>query len=299
MEPKGKKRALLAYDGSFHSQEAVRYVAGIPAFREMEIVLLHVFQKTPDCYHDLELATPMGSRIREIRAWEIQEERNIEEALDKAKRVLLDAGVPEDRIRLDRRERKKGIARDIAAESTQGYAAVVVGRKGVSRIRDLVMGSVSAKLLERLTYVPLIVVGRESSTERVLLGVDRSEGAMRAASFAAWTLGTTDCGFTLAHVLRGNGPDCLEEVQAHVDEALEEAASRLAKRGVDRVRIATRMISGARSRAAVLVQKADQGEFGTIVVGRRGLSRVKDFFIGRVSNKVMQLVRDQAVWVVS
>ena len=296
---KKRKRILIAYDGSFHARESVRYIAGIPGFRQMEIVLFNVFQKIPDCYYDLEVVTPHAARIREIHAWEAQEEHNMGEALEQAKRILVDAGVPGDHVRIVRRERQKGIARDIAAESRQRYAAVVVGRKGVSRVRDLVMGSVSAKLLERLTYVPLIVVGRASGSDRVLIAVDPSQGAMRAVGFAARTLGTSQCRFTLANVIRGNADGCLDELRDTVNRSFEDAVSRLARAGVDRDRIATRMISGAHSRAAVLVEKAVEGGYGTIIVGRRGLSRVKEFFIGRVSNKVMQLVRDQAVWVVS
>ncbi|MHC4842819.1 MAG: hypothetical protein ACYTEE_03370 [Planctomycetota bacterium] len=34
-------------------------------------------------------------------------------------------------------------------------------------------------------------------------------------------------------------------------------------------------------------------------MGRRGLSRVEDFFMGRVSKKVLQLAKWTAVWVVS
>ena len=294
-----RKKILIAFDGSFHARESVRYIADIPGFRQREIVLFNVFQKIPECYYDLEMATPLASRIKEIHAWEAQEEHNIKEALEQAKQSLLDAGVSEDHVRIVRRERQKGIARDIAAESRQGYAAVVVGRKGVSRVRDLVMGSVSAKLLERLTYVPLIVVGRASSSDRVLIAVDPSEGAMRAVGFAARSLGSSGCRFTLANVIRGNGEGCADELRDTVSRSFEDAVSRLLKAGVDRNRISTRIISGARSRAAVLVQKADQGGFGTIIVGRRGLSRLKEFFIGRVSNKVMQMIRDQAVWVVS
>jgi hypothetical protein len=36
-----------------------------------------------------------------------------------------------------------------------------------------------------------------------------------------------------------------------------------------------------------------------IVVGRRGLSRVEEFFMGRVSDKVLQLAKEMAVWVVT
>jgi len=34
-------------------------------------------------------------------------------------------------------------------------------------------------------------------------------------------------------------------------------------------------------------------------VGRRGLSRIQEFYMGRVGNKVMQMAREMAIWVVS
>jgi nucleotide-binding universal stress UspA family protein len=47
------------------------------------------------------------------------------------------------------------------------------------------------------------------------------------------------------------------------------------------------------------LQTADQGGFDTIVMGRRGLSRVEQFFAGRVSTKVLQLGRTYNVWIVN
>lgn len=294
-----KKRILLAFDGSFHAMESARYIGRIPTFQRMDIVLFHVFTRIPECYYDLEPSTPMASRLREIRAWESQQETEIQEAVEKARRLLIEEGVPESNIQLEMHERQKGIARDLAAEAKKGYAAVIIGRKGVSRIRDLVMGSVSAKLLEKLTFVPLIVVGRNAGARRSLVALDRSENSWRAAEFTARMLGGTDWEVTLASVVRGDVTECIEEARAAMAEVFEKVTDRFVKSGFAREHISTRLISGAQSRAAVLVQKADQGGFGTIVVGRRGLSRVKDFFIGRVSNKVIQLARDQAVWVVS
>jgi nucleotide-binding universal stress UspA family protein len=294
-----KKRILLAFDGSFHAMESARYIGRIPAFQSMDIVLFHVFTKIPECYYDLEASTPMGSRMKEIRAWEAQQETEIQKALEKARHLLIEEGVPEAHIHVNMHERQKGIARDITSESKKGYAAVIVGRKGVSRIRDLVMGSVSAKLLEKLTFVPLIVVGRNAGAPRALVALDRSENSWRASEIAARMLGETDWDLTLASVVRGDITECIEEARSAMADVFERVTDRFVKSGIGRERIATRLISGAQSRAAVIVQKADQGGFGTIVVGRRGLSRVKDFFIGRVSNKVIQLARDQAVWVVS
>jgi hypothetical protein len=46
------------------------------------------------------------------------------------------------------------------------------------------------------------------------------------------------------------------------------------------------------------MEEATKGGYGTIVVGRRGVSKVYEFLMGRVSNKVIQMAKDQAVWVV-
>ena len=69
--------------------------------------------------------------------------------------------------------------------------------------------------------------------------------------------------------------------------------------GIEGDRISTKIVTGVSSRAKAVVEEAKNGGYSTIVVGRRGLSRVEEFFMGRVSKKVMQLAQEMAVWVVS
>lgn len=40
------------------------------------------------------------------------------------------------------------------------------------------------------------------------------------------------------------------------------------------------------------------GGYGTIVLGRRGLSQVEKFTMGSVSSKTLQLAEEMAVWIV-
>ena len=79
----------------------------------------------------------------------------------------------------------------------------------------------------------------------------------------------------------------------------EESLDRFKKAGLELDKVTTKIVTGATSRAKAIVEEAKDGGYGTIVVGRRGLSRVAEFFMGRVSNKVMQLAKEMAVWVVS
>ena len=52
------------------------------------------------------------------------------------------------------------------------------------------------------------------------------------------------------------------------------------------------------SRSGDIIREAREGAYGTIVMGRRGLSKVRDFLMGRVTSKVLNQAEDFAVWIV-
>ena len=102
-----------------------------------------------------------------------------------------------------------------------------------------------------------------------------------------------------AHLLRGRGSVEPEEAEKNVENFFAEAIAYLKKFGLRSDQITTKIITGVASRAKAIVDEARNGEYGTIVVGRRRLSLLQKCYIGRVSNKIMQLAKDRAVWVVN
>jgi nucleotide-binding universal stress UspA family protein len=46
------------------------------------------------------------------------------------------------------------------------------------------------------------------------------------------------------------------------------------------------------------LEEARNNGYGTIVMGRRGISGVQEFFMGSVSSKVLQNATGMAVWIV-
>jgi nucleotide-binding universal stress UspA family protein len=307
-----KDRILLALDGSDRAFETVKYVSKIIPFQKMQSVLFTVYDKIPESFWDLERQPLYGPRLQNIRAWEMNREKTIREYMNKAKQYLLASGFSDEAVTVRIQEREKGIARDIIKEAENGYAAVVVGRKGTSKVKNLVLGSVASKLVERTSFTPLLMVGRNVPSGKILIGLDPSEGSMRAVDFVARTLSDCDfCEVELVHVIRGKSDpapghhklfipkEYVEEARERIGIVFEKARDRLVKAGFDPDQVSTKVITGAHSRAAAIVAEATEGKYGTVVVGRRGLSMVQDFFIGRVSNKVLQLAKGQAVWVVS
>jgi nucleotide-binding universal stress UspA family protein len=290
---------LIALDGSDRGFETIRYVTRIPPFQDMEVVLFTVFSKIPDCYWDMEKDHIYGSRLREIRVWETNTRKTLEGHMAQARQRLIDAGFPEASVTVKIHERKTGVARDILKEARSGYTAVAVGRRGMSRVRDLVLGSITSKLLEKLSFSPLLLVGRNVHHGKVLIAMDASEGAMRAVEFVGGLLGESDLRIGLVHVVRKDGPNCITEAESDMDPVFRDAEDRLIQAGMTSKQISTTLLTGVASRAGAIVHKAREEGYGTIVVGRRGLSKVRQFFMGRVGNKVVQIARGQAVWVVA
>ena len=231
--------------------------------------------------------------------------------MQKATQILVDAGFPSDAVEKKLHIERKGIARDIINAAKDQYSAVVIGRKGDSDLAGLVLGGVTIKLIEKIDFVSLLVVGKAPRPGKILLAWDGSEGAMRAVDYVGTVLGGSDLEVTLAHVIRGEeamkneyhlflpSKEYIEKSKDEINATLDEAKGRLIKSGFKPNQVSTEIITGEYSRAVALFEKAKDGGYGTIVVGRRGLSKVREFFMGRVSNKLIQLAKAHAVWVVN
>ena len=312
MTAKKQKKILLAVDGSDRSFETVRYVAKIPPFHKMQVVLFYVYRGVPQNYSDLGKAPEFKQSVTSARAWEARQKEMLKEHSKKVTQILLNAGFPKEAVSVKIRHSKKGIARDIIKEANEGYDFIVVGRKSTGRIREIALGSVATKLVEKISFNTLVVVGKSVEPGKILLALDGSEGSMQAVDCVCATLGDCDaCETELVHVIREDHTfhkdsrkiilknDSLKEAKKSIGAFFDEAKSLLIKSGFESDQISTEIITDAYSRAGAIVQEAEQGDYGTIVVARKGLSKVRDFFIGRVSNKIIQLARKKAVWVVT
>lgn len=293
------KRILLAVDGSEDALGAVRYVCRVFPSQEMEIVLFSVFSKIHEYFWDLEWDPRREGTMEELKVWEVKPKKALEEYMEMSKQILFDAGFSQKQVTVKIQDRKIGIARDIISEAQRGYSAVAVGRKGTSHLKDLVLGSVAAKVIEKLAFVSLLVIGNPLQPGGVLLALDGSEGAMRAVDYVGAMLGGSDFEVELFHVIRGNGKEYFDSATERIVGVFVKAKHRLVESGFRPRQIRNKILHLEPSRADAIVQEAKKRGYGTIVVGRRGLSNLPEFTMGRVSNKLIQLAEEHSVWVVS
>jgi nucleotide-binding universal stress UspA family protein len=145
--------------------------------------------------------------------------------LDRGKGILLASGFKEDSIELVVQECRESIARDIIAESRHGYAAVVVGRRGLGKMESLLLGSVSNQTVERVSKVPVWVIGGSIGSKKMLLAVDASENSRKAVAFAAGFAAGSGAEVAILHVVRRPGPKfdpSLSQVYVEIEEDLTQ-----------------------------------------------------------------------------
>jgi nucleotide-binding universal stress UspA family protein len=154
-----EQNLLIAFDDSQNAMRAVEYVA--KTFNPNNKITL--FSVIPDtavlCNMDSPELTPYFKAERGVFCTLEDKKRSlVEQALGKAKQLLLDAGFEQDKIVMKLETNKNGVARDIVNEANSGYDIVVLGRRGISGIKEFFLGSISQKVLNAAKEVSVLMV---------------------------------------------------------------------------------------------------------------------------------------------
>ncbi|MBF0468452.1 MAG: universal stress protein [Desulfamplus sp.] len=302
-------KILVALDGSERSMKTVEYLYDFEPFRNKEIVLFHIFSDVPESYWDMGKTPFTRNGAAQIKGWGAQRKITMEEFMERSKSMLMSAGYKPEAITINIKERNKGIARDIIAEASKGYFALLLRRRGYGALLHMIMGSTTTKIVEKLYATPVLVAGLNKIRHSILVGLDGSEGSERAVEFTARTVGKSHCKIVLCTVLRDfdiyagdrnntDISDCVDCVFDDVETSMRRASQILQKHGVKASDIERKIITGVGTRAGAIAKAAQEEKCDTIVLGRRGLSNVNDFDIGRVSWKVIHAARDMTIWII-
>jgi nucleotide-binding universal stress UspA family protein len=155
-------KLLVALDGSESSNRAVEHAARVVAAGgSVSVTLFHTCPYPPARLETGGAENPGRERAIEEaqrerrREWEQESGERVEEQLfAPARRVLIEAGLPEGAIGIRSRfdvDAQPDVARAIVSEAADvGADAVVMGRHGHSRLKRLLLGSVSSQVVEQL-----------------------------------------------------------------------------------------------------------------------------------------------------
>ncbi len=154
------KKILVAVDDSSNSLRAVKYVA-TNMNPDATVTLFSVLpDPTAACGLDSPSLIPLfRDRKKAFCALEDTKKDAVKAFMEKAKNMLVQKGFASKNVTVQIRKKKVGIARDILKEAEKGkYDTLVVGRRGLSGIKQFVLGSVSDKVVKFAKKVSVVVV---------------------------------------------------------------------------------------------------------------------------------------------
>ena len=153
------QKILVAFDDSKNAMRAVEFIT--KSFTpDHRITLFNVILDTATiCDMDNPSLTPyFMAQKGAFCLVEDQKKTLVNEAPQKAKELLIKAGFEEEHIVIKVETKKKGVARGIIDEAASGYDAVVMGRRGLSGLKEFFLGSVSQKVLQSAKAVSVLLV---------------------------------------------------------------------------------------------------------------------------------------------
>ena len=152
------QKVMVAMDDSKTAMRASEYVAKV--FRSSSTVtLFSVISEASQCDATNPQLHPYFISIHDSSCVLAEEKiKVVSEAMEKAKEKFSEAGFREDQITVKVQNKQKGIARDIVGEANSGYDTLVMGRRGLSGVKEFILGSVSQKVVQTLHGVTVILV---------------------------------------------------------------------------------------------------------------------------------------------
>jgi nucleotide-binding universal stress UspA family protein len=150
---------LVAFDDSENAMRAVEFVA--KSFtHDSRVTLLSILQDSIALcdMNSPELTPYFLTQQSAFCALEEKKKEIVNEAMGKARKMLVQNGFIEKYISLKIEKKKNGIARDIINMAQSGFDIIVIGRRGLSGIMEFILGSVSQKVLHYAKDVSVLVV---------------------------------------------------------------------------------------------------------------------------------------------
>jgi len=149
-----------------------------------------------------------------------------------------------------------------------------------------------------------------SDWKRIIIAIDDSPRSINAIEYVGSIAGhLAEVQLCLLHVYPEPPPDyyqsgaSLEEYKAEQEERAKilfaQAKKILQGHGISATSISSRCrIAGQQSISAAILELQVQENYGTIVVGKRGITKAEEFLFGSISNALIHNGRDIAVWVI-
>ncbi|MGV7223562.1 MAG: universal stress protein [Nitrospinales bacterium] len=307
------KMVVVPIDGSQNALRALDYLSLVFGSKyNLKVVLFYLLPSLPQIL--IEESTTSDEMARKFTELEKKNREMAQLILSEGKKRLLDNGFKKQAIETVFQKKEVGIARDICNWSENTRAdAIIISTRGLSRLKAFFMGETANKVLEFNRSCPVWMVKGAVRRKNMLLVVDNSPNAMRAVDYAAFILPGTEAHVTIFHskrdLKRFIPSGLLEEFPEFqklwkhksgevVAPYLKRAKEMLIKAGLKENQVSIELVEGSESAGMDILKEVENSDAGTIFIGKRGCSDVKDYSMGSVAKKVLYQASNMTVCIV-
>jgi len=264
------QKILLAVDGSQTCLLAEELIVVLAKKFQSKVTVVHAVAEqlldlTP--YADVP-----KSVLGEISEWFF---KRGEEILGNAQALFSEEGVEID-ARLVHGDPAEKI---ISLATDEKYDLIVIGNRGETEVEAFSLGS-NAEKISRHAECSVLIIKEKTKISKILVAIDGSENAHKGLQHAVQLAQKFNAEITVMNVMERGLFGLKPQVTQKVGE-------RTLSKAVDEVKganVTKRLEFG--NPAEKIIEIANKERYDLIVVGSRGLSRTKRFFLGSVSDDV-------------
>lgn len=295
-------RILIPYDGSRAAKKALEWGAHLARAGGEAVSNITLVRVIGGAYlaRHVQNVDLRVTRMDQVAAWRRMRQHHLDHEilplLEEGKRSLQEKGVVAP-IETHVAEGKIG-EEIIRVAEEGGYTTIVMGRRGLSPVKGLLLGSVTRQVLSLAQKMTIFVLGAEAvfnpecPISPLLLPVDGSEPSLAAVrQGAALARGFPDYHpqLTLLHVIDfvkvGASLNAGTTQLVKEGEAVLASGRQILQEAGLKGPLADKLIVGHPFR--LIAEEAEEGHYALILMGARGLSPMKQLFLGSVSSEVL------------
>jgi nucleotide-binding universal stress UspA family protein len=306
------KKVLIGVDGSIHARNAIKYAAELyQSLRDLSYSVIHI-QPTISRYLAEEAEKTADGREKLETIHKTNHAKALE-LLSECRETLIRLGVKAGDIYLVTQPRKQNVAQDLLdyAEK-ENVCSILVGRRGISYVTEMMIGSVTSELLTRTKLIPVWIVDNQVQSGNIVVAVDGSPGSLRTVDHLSFVQAGSKFGkITLLHVVPKLSDFCPVEPMKNdekmdnliktsdrkcIDDFYSEVVKILQRSGYKEEDIEFKRFEHRWFIGKALIEEARKLNAGTIVIGKSGSGQADH--IGKVARYVINKTVNCAIWLV-
>jgi nucleotide-binding universal stress UspA family protein len=269
-------KILWSTDFSDEAQEALLYADAFAKTFDAKIVALHVVPDISPALYDAALV--VKGELEKRVAYVKEETKKKFDSLRKAKNLDFEALIKEG----------NAAKKIIETAEEENVDLIVLGRRGLSVIEKLFLGSVANQVL-RSSLVPVLLTKKKTGTPRfdkILVPTDFSEQEEVERDFA-WKLAKGfDSSLTLLHVLELHDYEFSPRALDEMFDVVEKRFKQREKQEKEDIPV-SEDVYRAINAAVGIVDYADTHKFDMVVISTCVQSKIERFFLGSTTEKVI------------